>query len=200
LSSSDSPGRCLRRPRAEAPPGLPQCNSNRTSVPLTRRSGRSMNLVVGQNHACTTVDDDLHQSSEKPRVEPAGRGSRPARRGRVAPVVRRRQRTGGGALGDGADAGELVGRRAGLPREDGNRPCARPEARSRGELGHHQEMTSAAELSSLSSTLKELNDRVSSMAESAQASGSEDMARELFAVERSLAGALRRLGRFTQTA
>ena len=61
-------------------------------------------------------------------------------------------------------------------------------------------MTTVAELSSLSSTLKELYDRVSTMAESAQANGSEDMARELFAVERSLAGALRRLGRFTQTA
>jgi hypothetical protein len=60
-------------------------------------------------------------------------------------------------------------------------------------------MTSVAELSSLASTLKELNDRVSVMAESAQASGNEDMARELFAVERSLSGALRRLGRFTQT-
>jgi hypothetical protein len=70
----------------------------------------------------------------------------------------------------------------------------------RHELGHHQEMTSAAELSSLSSTLKELNDRVSAMAESAQANGTEDLARELFAVERALAGALRRLGRFTQTA
>ena len=57
-----------------------------------------------------------------------------------------------------------------------------------------------AELSSLSSTLKELNDRVSAMAESAQADGKEDMARELFAVERALGGALRRLGRFSQTA
>ncbi len=72
--------------------------------------------------------------------------------------------------------------------------------RAPGELRHHQGMTSAAELSSLSSTLKELYDRVSTMAESAQAGGDEDMARELFAVERSLAGALRRLGRFTQTA
>jgi hypothetical protein len=59
-------------------------------------------------------------------------------------------------------------------------------------------MTSEAELSSLSSTLKELHDRVSSMAETAQASGNEDMARELFAVERSLSGALRRLRRFSQ--
>jgi hypothetical protein len=57
-------------------------------------------------------------------------------------------------------------------------------------------MTTPAELSSLSSTLKELNDRVSIMAEGAQAAGNEDMARELFAVERSLGGALRRLGRF----
>jgi hypothetical protein len=61
-------------------------------------------------------------------------------------------------------------------------------------------MTTPAELSSLSSTLKELYDRVSGMAESAQATGNEDMARELFAVERALAGALRRLDRFTQTA
>jgi hypothetical protein len=61
-------------------------------------------------------------------------------------------------------------------------------------------MPSHAELSSLSSTLKELNDRVSAMAESAQAGGNEDMARELFAVERALGGALRRLRRFSQTA
>ena len=61
-------------------------------------------------------------------------------------------------------------------------------------------MTSVAEISSLSSTLKELNDRVSSMAESALGSGDEDMARELFAVERALGGALRRLRRFSQTA
>ena len=59
-------------------------------------------------------------------------------------------------------------------------------------------MTSEAELSSLSSTLKELNDRVAAMAETAQAGGNEDMARELFAVERSLGGALRRLRRFSQ--
>ena len=61
-------------------------------------------------------------------------------------------------------------------------------------------MPSDAELSSLSSTLKELNDRVSALAESAQAGGNEYMARELFAVERALGGALRRLGRFSQTA
>jgi hypothetical protein len=60
-------------------------------------------------------------------------------------------------------------------------------------------MTSAAELSSLSSTLQELHERVTAMAESAQSDGNEDMARELFAVERALGGALRRLRRF-QTA
>jgi hypothetical protein len=60
-------------------------------------------------------------------------------------------------------------------------------------------MPTDAEISSLSSTLKELNDRVSTMAEAAQADGNEDMARELFAVERALGGALRRLRRF-QTA
>ncbi|HEY3842913.1 MAG TPA: hypothetical protein VGL48_06635 [Acidimicrobiales bacterium] len=61
-------------------------------------------------------------------------------------------------------------------------------------------MTSAAELSSLSSTLKDLTDRVTSMAEAAQSKGNDDMAHELFAVERSLGGALRRLRRFAQTA
>jgi hypothetical protein len=59
-------------------------------------------------------------------------------------------------------------------------------------------MTSPAEISSLSSTLKELNDRVTAMAESAQKSGDNDMAHELFAVERALGGALRRLRRFAQ--
>jgi len=61
-------------------------------------------------------------------------------------------------------------------------------------------MPADAEISSLSSTLKELNDRVSALAESAVATGNEDMARELFAVERALGGALRRLRRFSQTA
>ena len=56
-------------------------------------------------------------------------------------------------------------------------------------------MTSAAEISSLSSTLAELHDRVTALAESALASGDEDMAHELIAVERALGGALRRLRR-----
>jgi hypothetical protein len=61
-------------------------------------------------------------------------------------------------------------------------------------------MTSAAEISSLSSSLDELHKRVTAMAETAQRDGNEDMAHELFAVERSLGGALRRLRRFSQTA
>ena len=56
-------------------------------------------------------------------------------------------------------------------------------------------MSSAAEISSLSSTLAEIHQRVTAMAESALASGDEDMAHELIAVERSLGGALRRLRR-----
>ena len=58
-------------------------------------------------------------------------------------------------------------------------------------------MSSAAEISSLSSTLTELHQRVTAMAEGALASGDEDMAQELIAVERSLGGALRRLRRFS---
>jgi hypothetical protein len=66
-------------------------------------------------------------------------------------------------------------------------------------MRHHRVMSSAAEISSLSSTLKELHDRVTAMAESAVARGDEDMAHELFSVERSLGGALRRLRRFSAT-
>ena len=49
-------------------------------------------------------------------------------------------------------------------------------------------MSTAAEISSLSSTLEELHDRVTAMAEGALARGDEDMAHELIAVERSLGG------------
>ncbi len=59
-------------------------------------------------------------------------------------------------------------------------------------------MTSAAEISSLSSTLADLHERVTALAEGALANGDEDMAHELIAVERSLGGALRRLRRFGQ--
>jgi phage shock protein A len=65
-------------------------------------------------------------------------------------------------------------------------------------MSHHRGMSTAAEISSLSSTLQELNERVTAMAESALARGDEDMAHELIAVERSLGGALRRLRRFAQ--
>ncbi len=60
-------------------------------------------------------------------------------------------------------------------------------------------MSTAAELSSLTSSLSDLHDRVTAMAESALAGGDEDTAHELIAVERSLGGALRRLRRFSQT-
>ena len=53
-------------------------------------------------------------------------------------------------------------------------------------IGHHRGMSSAAEISSLSSTLSELHDRVTALAESSLASGDEDMAHELIAVERAL--------------
>jgi phage shock protein A len=65
-------------------------------------------------------------------------------------------------------------------------------------MGHHRGMSTAAEISSLTSTLQELNERVTAMAESALSRGDEDMAHELIAVERSLGGALRRLRRFAQ--
>lgn len=51
------------------------------------------------------------------------------------------------------------------------------------------------ELSSISSTLEQLVQRVSGLAEAARQAKDEDVARELFEVERSLAGAQRRLGR-----
>ena len=77
----------------------------------------------------------------------------------------------------------------------------RPHRRRDGcpRIGHHHGMTSAAEISSLSSTLAELHERVTALAEGALANGDEDMAHELIAVERSLGGALRRLRRFGQS-
>jgi hypothetical protein len=53
-------------------------------------------------------------------------------------------------------------------------------------------MAIRAEISSLSTTLEELTRRVSSLADVAQ-SEDEEAAMELFGVERSLSGALRRL-------
>ena len=66
-------------------------------------------------------------------------------------------------------------------------------------IGHHRVMSSsssAAEISSLTSTLQEQRQRVTAMIDSALERGDEDMARELIAVERSLGGALRRLQRY----
>jgi hypothetical protein len=59
-------------------------------------------------------------------------------------------------------------------------------------------MSTAAEISSLTSSLAELQERVTAMAEGALAGGDEEVAHELIAVERSLGGALRRLRRFSQ--
>ncbi len=56
--------------------------------------------------------------------------------------------------------------------------------------------SSAAEISSLTSTLQELHRRVTALSDSALERGDEDMAHELIAVERSLGGALRRLQRY----
>ena len=54
-----------------------------------------------------------------------------------------------------------------------------------------------AELSSLSTALDELCRRVGDIAERAAAEHDDDVATELFAVERALTGASRRLGRIT---
>lgn len=56
-------------------------------------------------------------------------------------------------------------------------------------------MTTRGELSSLTSTLDELTRRVTALAEQARAAEEDDLASELFGVERALTGALRRLGR-----
>jgi hypothetical protein len=62
-------------------------------------------------------------------------------------------------------------------------------------VSHHREMASRGELSSLTSTLDELTRRVTALAEQARANEQDDVASELFGVERALTGALRRLGR-----
>jgi hypothetical protein len=56
-----------------------------------------------------------------------------------------------------------------------------------------------AELSSLSSSLDELTRRVSGLAEEAAAADHEDLATELFGIERALTGALRRLRKLAET-
>ena len=77
-------------------------------------------------------------------------------------------------------------------------PCGESVGGGPSPIGHHRGMTSSAEISSLSSTLAELHERVTALAEGALASGDEDMAHELIAVERALGGALRRLRRFSK--
>jgi phage shock protein A len=59
--------------------------------------------------------------------------------------------------------------------------------------------SSAAEISSLTSTLQELHQRVTALSDSALQRGDEDMAHELIAVERSLGGALRRLQQYEKS-
>jgi hypothetical protein len=59
-------------------------------------------------------------------------------------------------------------------------------------------MATRAEISSLATTLEELTRRVSSLADAAQES-EEEVAMELFGVERSLSGALRRLRKLSQS-
>jgi hypothetical protein len=54
-----------------------------------------------------------------------------------------------------------------------------------------------AELSSLATALSELTRRVGALAEQAEAARDEELATELFAVERALRGAGRRLERVT---
>ncbi|MGH9086927.1 MAG: hypothetical protein ACRDYZ_02275 [Acidimicrobiales bacterium] len=56
-------------------------------------------------------------------------------------------------------------------------------------------MAARAELSSLASTLTEVTRRVTGLAEQSRTEGDDDLAHELFAVERALNGALRRLDR-----
>lgn len=56
-------------------------------------------------------------------------------------------------------------------------------------------MADLAELNSLASSLAEITARITAMADTAHRDGDEELALELFAVERSLSAALRRLTR-----
>ena len=56
-------------------------------------------------------------------------------------------------------------------------------------------MSNTAELSSLTTALDEMTKRVTAMADSFAAHRREDLANELYAVERQLANAVRRLGK-----
>jgi hypothetical protein len=74
----------------------------------------------------------------------------------------------------------------------------RSGARDRLEWGMIAGMTTPnAELSSLATALDELTKRLGAMAEAAQATKDDDTSTELFAVERALRGAHRRLQKLT---
>lgn len=64
---------------------------------------------------------------------------------------------------------------------------------------HHRAMPARAELTSLATTLSEVTRRVTALAEQSRDDGDADLAAELFTVERSLRGALRRLERAAGT-
>jgi len=66
-------------------------------------------------------------------------------------------------------------------------------------MGHDHMMSTRAQLSSIASSLEEIQRRVSQMAEEARALGDDETASELFSVERSLIGAMRRMGRLTSS-
>lgn len=64
-----------------------------------------------------------------------------------------------------------------------------------GAARHHRRVPRPPELSSLASSLEELARRITALADRAHHDGDEDLASELFAVERAVAAALRRLQR-----
>lgn len=65
---------------------------------------------------------------------------------------------------------------------------------------HDQDMaTSSGELSSIATALDELTRRLTAHAEAADADKDDETAKELFAIERALLGAGRRLSRLTAT-
>lgn len=68
---------------------------------------------------------------------------------------------------------------------------------TRCQVVHDHGMTTSAQMSSIASSLGEIQRRVSRLAEDAHADGDDVVASELFSVERSLLGALRRIGRLT---
>jgi len=87
---------------------------------------------------------------------------------------------------------------------DGRGATGPPKPVSDGPLGnrsakcHDRRMAaSVAELSSLATALEDLTRRVTAHADAASHAKDEDMAKELFAIERALMGASRRLTRLT---